>query len=350
MCNADLQFEGKSTALLDAFSPEKHADNLRLGGEILRRGGLVVFPTETVYGLGADALNAQAVANIFRAKGRPADNPLIVHIASIEEITPLVRDFSAIAHKLADAFWPGPFTMVLPKSAAVPAITCAGLDTVAVRIPSHPAARALIRMAGVPVAAPSANISGRPSPTSARHCMEDMAGKAELVLDGGQCDVGIESTVLSLAGENPRLLRPGAVTAAMIRDVIGEIEADPAVSGQAQQNRAAISPGMKYTHYAPDARITIVHGGDEAFYNYAQKQGSDFCLAFDEDKAQIKNLVSYGPREDAEAQAKQIFWALRELDAHGAQNVAARPPKLEGLGLAVYNRLVRAAGFREVYL
>lgn len=328
---------------------------LRRAAQVLRGGGLVVFPTETVYGLGANALDGGAAARIFAAKGRPQDNPLIAHIARLEELASLVREIPGRARLLAEHFWPGPLTMVLPKSAAVPDAVSAGLDTVAVRMPSHPVARALISLAGVPVAAPSANRSGSPSPTTAAHCAADLDGRVDVILDGGPCEVGLESTVLSLAGEVPLLLRPGAVTLEQLREVLGEVAVDEAVTGKAGEDRPASSPGMKYKHYAPRADITLVHGSRGAFRKFLEERAGTgaFALLFDEDAAcglpGVESL-SYGSETDFAAQGGLLFARLRELDERGAKTVYAHAPKPEGVGLAVYNRLVRAAAFHEIYL
>jgi L-threonylcarbamoyladenylate synthase len=341
------------TEILPVGDIDRDSDHIRRAATRLREGGLVVFPTETVYGLGANALDEHAVAGIFRAKGRPADNPLIVHICTLEEIAPLVTEFPPQAQRLATAFWPGPLTMILPKSSRIHAVTSGGLATVAIRMPSHPVARALIRKAGVPVAAPSANRSGSPSPTSAKHCIADLSGRVDMILDGGDCAVGVESTVLSLAGEIPLLLRPGAVTIADLRQVLGEVAVDEAVTHHLADGKPAASPGMKYQHYAPHAQVTLVHGGDEKFYRFAaENRGENIrFLAFEEDAAALgEDLIAYGAATDPAAQARRLFSALRELDEAGAQTVYARAPSSDGVGLAVYNRLLRAAAFREIYL
>jgi L-threonylcarbamoyladenylate synthase len=322
---------------------------------LLRAGNLVIFPTETVYGLGANAWDGAAVAKIFVAKGRPQDNPLIVHIANIEDLDALVSSIPEAAKMLAEAFWPGPLTMVLPKSDRVPDAGTAGLDTVAVRMPSHPVARELILAAGVPVAAPSANLSGSPSPTTAAHCVADMDGRVDMILDGGACDVGLESTVITLAGERPRLLRPGGVTLEQLREVLGEVDADEAVFGKADESKPVASPGMKYKHYAPKADLTLVHGSKEAFANYVSTHKGDgtAALVFDgefSDGALVVPLVTYGKEADASAQAERLFAALRELDEIGAKTAYVRAPSMDGVGLAVYNRLMRAAAFREITL
>ncbi len=240
-------------------------ETLERAGELIREGHLVAFPTETVYGLGANALDADAVRRIFEAKGRPGDNPLIVHISALSQLPALIAGApSPAARALMDAYWPGPMTLIFPKSDAVPEAVTAGLGTVAVRFPAHPAARALIDAAGVPIAAPSANRSGRPSPTSARHVLEDMDGRVPLILDGGDCEVGLESTVIDLSGETPRVLRPGGVTPEMIVAACGSAGVDPAVMRPLGENEVARSPGMKYRHYAPVGALTVVKGEDVA--------------------------------------------------------------------------------------
>ena len=237
-------------------------------GALLRAGGLIGIPTETVYGLAANALDGQAVAKIFQAKGRPQDNPLIVHIAAFSQLYPLVGEVPTQAIRLARAYWPGPLTMILPKSPAIPEEVSAGLDTVAVRMPSHPLARAIIQAAGVPLAAPSANLSGSPSPTTAQHVLADMAGRIQAVVDGGPCSVGVESTVVTLASPCPRLLRPGGITPEQLRAVLGKVEIDRAVEEQLAVGEKAASPGMKYKHYAPKAHVVILRG---PFQRYAMR-------------------------------------------------------------------------------
>lgn len=334
------------------MDPESGRKAIELAAEILRRGGLVVIPTETVYGIGADALNGQAVADIFRAKGRPQDNPLIVHIARLEDWDRLVRRVPQAARTLAERFWPGPLTVILEKSGLIPGEVSAGLSTVAVRMPAHPVALEIIRRSGSPVAAPSANLSGRPSPTSAAHCMADLQGRVDLVVDGGDCPVGVESTVVTLAGPRPRLLRPGGVTLEQLREALGDVEADPAVLGQADPAKPASSPGMKYRHYAPKAEVILVHGSFQAFSRYVGERGGDgvFALVFDDDGELEIPCLRYGGRMDHREQARRLFDALRRLDDRGARTVYARCPDPKGVGLAVFNRLIRAAAFREVRL
>jgi len=339
------------TRLVKIEDIQKDAPEILLAAETLRRGGLVALPTETVYGIAADALNPEAVAKIFEAKGRPPDNPLIVHIAGWEQLEPLVSAIPPGTEALARAFWPGPLTMVLPKSPRVPYVVSGGLETVAVRMPSHPCAREIIARSGLPVAAPSANLSGRPSPTTASHCMTDLDGKVELIVDGGACAVGVESTVVTLADSPPRLLRPGAVTLSQLRWVLGEVEVDPAVSREAEAGAVVSSPGMKYKHYAPKAQVVLVNGPVERLCRLLEREAAPgvFGLVFDEDLGRMPvPSISYGPEGDSAAQARNLFAALRELDDRGARRVYARAPLQDGVGMAVYNRLIRAAGFTEI--
>lgn len=330
------------------------AEGIRQAAEIIKQGGLVGIPTETVYGLAGNALDGSVSRKIFAAKGRPSDNPLIVHIAKIEEAAPLVKAFPEAAQKLAAAYWPGPLTMVLPKSDLVPMETSGGLATVAVRLPSHPVANRLIQACGCPLAAPSGNLSGRPSPTTARHMLHDMDGRIDAILDGGPCGVGVESTVLTLAEQEPRLLRPGGVTLEMLQKVIGQVQVDPAVLHKLAEGAHAASPGMKYKHYAPKARVILVKGGGEVyreFVNYKKAPGIG-ALCFDEDQPFLQvPSVAYGGENDSAAQARELFDALRALDEkEGIHTVYARCPELEGVGMAVYNRLIRAAGFEVITL
>lgn len=322
-------------------------------GEILRAGGLVGIPTETVYGLAADALNGSAVAGIFRAKGRPMDNPLIVHISDLEQWRPLVQEIPENAKKLAEAFWPGPLTIILPKGDCIPDEVSAGLLTVAVRFPAHPAARAVIDAAGTPLAAPSGNLSGRPSPTTAPAMLADMDGRIDAVLDGGPCQVGVESTVITLATQPPRLLRPGGITLEQLREVLGEVEMDEAVLNPLKAGEHPASPGMKYKHYSPKANVIILDGTYDAYCRYvnSHQDGKTAALCYDGDEAHLEvPAVCYGGNEDYSQQAKEIFEALRKLDELGAETVYARCPEPEGVGLAVYNRLIRAAGFEVLHV
>lgn len=318
-------------------------------GEILRGGGLAAIPTETVYGLAADAMNEAAVKSIYTAKGRPSDNPLIVHIAEAEDIQPLVREIPDEALRLAQAFWPGPLTMILKKSDRVSKTVSGGLDTVALRFPKHSTAQAIIKAAGTPLAAPSANTSGKPSPTTFKHVRDDLSGRVDAIICGSDCSVGVESTVLSLAGDVPRLLRPGAVTVAQIEEVIGTVEVDDAVLNNLKNGEEVSSPGMKYKHYSPKADVVIVDASPEEYVKYVQEKGDGSALCFDEDMDRLScPKVSYGTRYDGTVQAKRVFQALHKLDEMNVKRVYTHIPSKNGVGLAVYNRLIRSAGFQTV--
>lgn len=323
--------------------------DIAAAGEIIKNGGLVAFPTETVYGLGANALDEKAVKSIFAAKGRPADNPLIVHIAEKDDIYPLVKEVTPSAKALINAFFPAPLTIILKKADVVPSVTSGGLDTVAVRMPENETARALIKASGCPIAAPSANTSGLPSPTKAQHVIDDMAGKIDAIIDGGDCRYGVESTVITLAGDTPVILRPGAVTKEMLEKVIGRVEVSPAVLSGMAENETAASPGMKYKHYAPKAQIILVEGSKERYCEFVNSRKNAFALCFDGDGVKIPHLT-YGSENDDLSQARELFDALRRLDEAGAKKVYARAPHKDGVGMAVYNRIIRAAAFRVIDL
>lgn len=323
--------------------------DIALVGEIIARGGLAAFPTETVYGLGADALNDEAVKNIYKAKGRPSDNPLIVHIAEKKDIIPLVKDVSQKAQALIDAFFPGALTIILPKSELVGDTVSGGLDTVAVRMPENEIARRLIKAAGCPVAAPSANTSGLPSPTRAKYVIEDMKGKIDAIIDGGDCKFGVESTVITLVPDTPVILRPGAVTKEMIESVIGSVEVSRAVTEGMKDGEVAASPGMKYKHYAPKARVVIVNADKKEYEDFVNSKSDAYALCFEGDDVKIPK-VTYGRECDDLSQARELFDALRRLDEMGAQKVYARIPNISGVGMAVYNRLIRAAAFNIIDL
>lgn len=331
-------------------------ENIIKTAEILKKGGLAAIPTETVYGLAADALNGEAVAKIFAAKGRPMDNPLIVHVAEFEDIErfALVREIPEAAKKLAKVFWPGPLTIIMKKGGVIPDEVSAGLDTVAIRLPSHPSARAIIKAADTPLAAPSANLSGSPSPTTAQHVMNDMDGKIDAVFDGGACGVGVESTVITLAEDTPRLLRPGKVTLEELREVLGEVELDSAVLNKLKDGQKAASPGMKYKHYAPKANVILLKCTDDEFIDYVNRCGGSgvaaLCCDEDVEKLSVK-YISLGKRNDYEAHAQKLFDSLRRIDGYGnIVTVYTRLPSTDGVGLAVYNRLIRAAGFEVIDL
>lgn len=334
--------------------PETDSKAVEKAAKLLLAGELVAMPTETVYGLAANALDSHAVARIFEAKGRPQDNPLIVHIAEESQLVNLCPQTPRCAKTLADAFWPGPLTMVVPKGEAIVDSVCCGLDTVGIRMPSHPVARLLIHTAGVPLAAPSANLSGRPSPTTAKHVMHDMNGRIAAVLDGGPCLVGVESTVVSLAGPKPRLLRPGGITLEQLRDVLGEVEADHTLYEPAGENETVAAPGMKYRHYAPNAPVTVVCGEPEQTAAYILEQAGAGCgvLCFDEYRDLFPGLVveSFGGSADLIAQAQHIFDRLRAFDETNVTQIWAQCPLGKGLGLAIANRIQKAAGFQIVRL
>lgn len=313
-------------------------------GKMIAEGKLVAFPTETVYGLGANALNEEAVRNIYLAKGRPSDNPLIVHIAEKEDIVPLVKEVTPKAKALIDAFFPAPLTIILNKSDKVGKVVSGGLDTVAVRMPKNEIARKLIKASGCPIAAPSANTSGLPSPTRVKYVIDDMMGKIDGIIDGGDCEYGVESTVITLATDVPTLLRPGAITKEMIEAVIGEITVAPAVLEGMKNDEVAASPGMKYKHYAPKAKVVIVNADKNEYEKFVNAQKGAFALCFDDDEVTIPK-VTFGRENDDLSQAKELFDALRELDEMGAKKVYARIPHKDGVGMAVYNRLIRAAAF-----
>lgn len=328
------------------FLKAHHKQDIERAGEILRSGGLVAIPTETVYGLAANALDGEAVKRIYAAKGRPSDNPLIVHVSRFSQIFPLVKEVPDAARRLAEAFWPGPLTMILEKSEQIPYETSGGLDTVALRLPAHPAAQAVIEAAGVPLAAPSANLSGKPSPTAFAHVRADLTGRVDALLDGGACPVGVESTVITLVGGTPRVLRPGGVTLSQLRAVLGDVELDPAVLHPLGEGAQAASPGMKYKHYSPRAQVTVVDASPEGYARFVNEKKGGWALCFEEDLPLVEvPAISLGSRYDGAGQAHRLFGALLELDEKGAQTAYAHCPMRTGVGLAVYNRLLRAAGF-----
>lgn len=338
-----------NTKIFTITDPQKQADELREAAQFIKSGEIVAFPTETVYGLGANALDGHAVKKIFEAKGRPQDNPLIVHITEIEELYPLVKEVPESVKRLTEKYWPGPLTVILPKSDIIPPEVSAGLDTVAVRCPSHPVARAFLKAAGVPVAAPSANISGFPSPTAFKYVYDDMNTRIPAMIDGGDCDFGIESTVVTLATDPPRLLRPGAVTLEQLRGVLGEVYVDPAVLNPLADGVKAASPGMKYKHYAPKAEVSVVRGNKKEFIEYVNSHPTDadtiLCFEGEENDMPLP-CVTMGRADDPLTQSHRLFDALRELDETGAKHVFSRAPSEKGVGLGVCNRLYRSAAFR----
>ncbi len=321
---------------------------------ILRRGGLLGIPTETVYGLGANGLDPAAVAHIFEAKGRPQDNPLILHIPSADWLERYCADIPEAAYILAERFWPGPLTMILRRRPVVPDAVTAGLDTVGMRCPAHPVCRAVIAAAGVPVAAPSGNTSGRPSPTNMADMLEDMEGKIDGIVDGGPCAVGVESTIIDLTAAPPRLLRPGGVTLESLREALGEVDVDPAVTRLMGAGEHPRAPGMKYRHYAPKAPVTVVKGEAAATAAYIQAHlgEGEGVVCFDEYAGLYAGhtVERLGPAADKAAQARNVFDALRAFDGTDVTAIWSQCPDEGGIGLAVSNRLNKAAGFHIVDL
>ena len=327
-------------------------DKIAAAAKILRDGGLVGIPTETVYGLGANALDGAAVKRIFEAKGRPQDNPLIIHVTGPQWLPRYCADVPPLAYVLARKFWPGPLTMILKRRPIIPDETTAGLDTVAVRCPNHPVTLAIIREAGIPIAAPSANLSGRPSCTTAQDVLEDMDGRISGVVDGGPCAVGVESTILDLTCDPPRLLRPGGLPLEDLERLIGKIDVDKAVNGALAEGEKPKAPGMKYRHYAPKAPVTVITGAPEkSAQEILHRAGpSSGIICFDEfaDLFQGHEVHTLGPAGDKLAQAQRVFDALRTFDASGVTEIYAQCPDNRGLGLAIGNRLKKAAGFHVV--
>lgn len=334
------------------FHPESDPNAVRDAAAILRRGGLLGIPTETVYGLGADALNEDAVSRIFLAKGRPQDNPLIIHVPDASWLERYCRDVPPAAYQLAERFWPGPLTMILPRRDIVPLQTTGGLETVGVRCPDHPVTLAIIEAAGVPIAAPSGNTSGRPSPTTAAHMIEDMDGRIDGIVDGGPCTVGVESTIIDLTVTPPRLLRPGGLPLESLRQVLGEVAVDKAVTGLLAAGERPRAPGMKYRHYAPHAPVTVVTGEPERSARRIQGLLSDTAgvICFNEYAPLFPGHIIHklGPAADKSAQARHVFDALRTFDGTDVTEIFAQCPDDGGLGLAVANRLKKAAGFHLI--
>lgn len=330
--------------------PDK--DGIEKAGRLLAEGEIVGIPTETVYGLAADATNEEAVKKIFIAKGRPQDNPLIVHIADIDDLTRYARDIPDTAYKIAEKFWPGPLTMVLSKQDIIPLCTSGGLSTAGIRFPSDKTAQAIIKAAGVALAAPSANISGSPSPTSCKHVYNDMNGKIPAIVDGGECKVGVESTVISFDKDGTvRILRPGYISFEDIKSVTDKVVIDKGVTAQLSPDTVVASPGMKYKHYSPKADIVIVEGELEKYTRFVGENYGEgvYAMLFDDDAKDFPyRNITYGNTD--KEQAAELFDKLREIDEIGAKRVYARCPSKSGVGLAVYNRLIRAAGFEVIIL
>ena len=317
--------------------------------EILKNGGVVAIPTETVYGLAASAYDENAIKSVFVAKGRPQDNPLIVHISDMEMLNEIALDIPKTAIKCAEKFWPGPLTMVLKKSDKINDSVSAGLKTVAVRMPSEKTAHSVIAKSRLPLAAPSANVSGKPSPTTANHVINDLDGKIDAVIMGEDSTVGVESTVITLVGEHPVLLRPGAVTLEQLKEILPDITVDKAVLSELEAGQKAASPGMKYKHYAPETETFLVEG--EGFSEFVNQKENALAVCFMEESEEIKiPKLIYGTKENPESFANKLFSILRDVDNAGAKEVYVHAPEKQGVGLAVYNRLIRAAAFKVIKL
>jgi len=321
--------------------------------KLIMAGEVVAVPTETVYGLAGSSFDSKAIKKIFIAKGRPQDNPLIVHISNIQQLKDVVSVVPQDAQKLAEAFWPGPLTIIMPKNSKLAPETSAGLDSVGVRMPSHPVAKQIIEKTG-PFSAPSANISGRPSPTTAEDVFADMNGRIPLIIDGGECDAGVESTVVSCLEDTPIILRPGVVTKSMMEQILNKkVKIAKAITQEVKENQKVLSPGMKYKHYAPNAKVVLIKSNLNQFIKYVHAHASTdtFVLVFDgEQKHFNTKALTYGKIDDQKAQAHNIFACLRQLDKLGAKEVFVRCPSANDIGLAVYNRLIRSSGFNIIEL
>lgn len=357
VCKIDEKLSGEELSSLDV---------IREAGAIIRAGGLVAFPTETVYGLGGNALDADASAKIYAAKGRPSDNPLIAHVADEQGVIDIVKEIPPKAERCMEAFWPGPLTMIFEKKEIVPYTTTGGLDTVAVRMPAHQGALALIRAAGVPIAAPSANRSGRPSPTTAKHVEDDLLGAIEMILDGGSADIGVESTIVDMTCDPPMILRPGYITQEMLQEVIGEVDVDPTITDANAKSRPK-APGMRYRHYAPKAPLTLVEDAEdgqmaakaicicagEAAGN-GERVGiigtEEYLEQYRESTAAFPNVIikSIGRRSDPEAIAHNLYGVLREFDDEEVDRIFSESFESNHLGRAIMNRLSKAAGHQVI--
>ena len=346
----------KLTVEADAFT-EREDEILRRAGMLIKNGGLVAFPTETVYGLGGDALNRESSRRIYAAKGRPSDNPLIVHICRLEDLGEIAVNVPREALQIAEAFWPGPLTMILHKSERVPRETTGGLDTVAVRFPSHPAARHLIDYSGGFVAAPSANLSGRPSPTEAKYVVEDMEGRVDMILDGGSVGIGLESTIIDLTVVPPQILRPGYVTQEMLSEVLGKVDTDVTIMG-GDSDRAPKAPGMKYRHYAPKGELVIVEGSPEQVAVYMNRMTAEDSVRGERtgiigteeslEKYQADVVKCLGARGDQESIARNLYSVLRQMDEEKVTRIYSESFADHDFGQAIMNRLLKAAGHKVV--
>jgi L-threonylcarbamoyladenylate synthase len=349
----------KGTLVLKVDPSHPEIDKIRIAANIIRKGGTVAFPTETVYGLGADALNAEAVRKLFEAKRRPPDNPIIVHVASREDVYRLTRNVTKTAEKLMAKFWPGPLTLVLKRSRLVPDITVVGLDTIAIRMPKNEVALALLKESGTPIAAPSANLAGKPSPTTAQHVIEDLAGRIDIVLDAGPTKIGVESTVINMTSSPPEILRPGGTPYEKLKEVLGKVKLHLLAKAEKKVRIAkAISPGMKHRHYAPEAEMVVVEGKLENVVRKVQELAKTYMaegkkvgiLATDESVLNYEADVvrSLGSRENSAMIAKNLFGLLREFDKEKVDIIIAEGVPLQGLGLAVMNRLRKASNFNII--
>lgn len=348
-----------NTIMLKSDCTQIDMEDMMHAGRVIKRGGLVAFPTETVYGLGGDALSPDASKKIYAAKGRPSDNPLIVHIAELDKLAPIVKEVPKKAKKLAEAFWPGPLTMVMYKSDLVPYATTGGLETVAVRMPNHPIALAFIKEAGGYVAAPSANTSGKPSPTSASHVADDMAGVIDMIIDGGDVGIGLESTIVDLTQKHPMILRPGYITKTMLEKVVGKVLVDKTIM-EVAEGVAPKAPGMKYKHYAPKGELTIVEGTEEAVVDkineltsIAREKGERVGIIGTEQTVKryfADSIKCAGSREDEETIAHNLYRILREFDDEDITVIYSESFESLGIGQAIMNRLLKAAGHKVVHL
>lgn len=347
------------TEIIRAKSNHIEEEELKRAAQILKNGGLVAFPTETVYGLGGDALNISAAGKIYGAKGRPSDNPLIVHIADLNALEELTDGCPENGMKLANAFWPGPLTLIFRKNSKVPGSTTGGLDTVAIRMPSHPVALELIKASGLYIAAPSANLSGRPSPTNAQHVIEDMSGVIDMIIDGGKVDIGLESTIVDLTGSIPTVLRPGFITVEMLEAVVGEVAVDQVVVARsADPGLIPKAPGMKYKHYAPKGELTIYEGEDEAVVKAINEAAKELVLkgyktgiiATKEtyNNYPLGTVKVIGTREDEKTIARGLFEVLRDFDTEGMEYIFAESFDNQRLGQAIMNRMLKAAGYHVI--
>ncbi len=353
--------KNKETKIIQIDSKDIDKEKIQTAARAIRKNKLVAFPTETVYGLGANALEEKAVKGIFEAKGRPADNPLIIHIARTESINKIAHQFTEEAEKLSDEFWPGPMTLVLPKSDVVPGITTANMDTVAIRMPSNRIARALIKEADVPIAAPSANISGRPSPTSAKHVLDDLSGRIDFVVDGGETGYGVESTVIDLSEEIPTILRPGPLPVKKLSKILGDIKVSSIAKAKEPEDIGeAKSPGMKHEHYSPDSEVILVEGNSDRVPSKIQElkrknqeEGKKVGILATEETAQnyeTGNVKVVGSRQSPEKIAKNLFKTLREFEDIGIDIIFAEGLEEEGIGFAIMNRLRKASGYRILHV